>query len=378
MAAASRLREFGDLVSLAYEGIEDQRRWKSLMASLSRETGSRDAALLIASPSMPGMYYLVTDNEDPVATGRVHVDGVMSVNPLLELPQPQPISVDELMPDGGFLRSTLYRRFLQPLNIRYLLSCDVLRSELVCAVLALERNADQPPFTTREKDLLALIAPHMARAIRLREQHARGGYMLRFFEEAMAKLSIACVVLDARGQVASMNERARELLTDPHLLSVRTGRLRTGDAIDGRALTRAIDLALAAHRNRCSSQRGVGLQLGTGKGAGVFDIVVRPLVADQMLESGEQPAVIVYINDSRQSAICLDPAVLSGMYGPTRCEGQVASLLARGLSLDEVADALDVSINTVKTHLRGIYDKMGTNRQSQILARLNHSTARLL
>ena len=121
MGAAQRIRGYNDLVGLVYDGVEEAQPWRSLMSRLSEQTSSRDANLVIASPATPGAYVLITDNEDPVATGRTHVDGVMSVNPLLEQPLPQAITLDELMPNGAFLRSPLYLRFLKPLNIRYLL-----------------------------------------------------------------------------------------------------------------------------------------------------------------------------------------------------------------------------------------------------------------
>mgnify|MGYP003377183456 FL=1 len=88
--------------------------------------------------------------------------------------------------------------------------------------------------------------------------------------------------------------------------------------------------------------------------------------------------MVVYLNDCRHPGIELDPAVLAGMYGLTPCESQLSALLAKGISLDEASMRLKVSINTVKTHLRGIYEKLGTNKQAQIVARLNNSSARLL
>ena len=378
MGAAQRIRGYNDLVGLVYDGVEEAQPWRSLMSRLSEQTSSRDANLVIASPATPGAYVLITDNEDPVATGRTHVDGVMSVNPLLEQPLPQAITLDELMPNGAFLRSPLYLRFLKPLNIRYLLSRDVLRDEMLCAMLTLERNADQQPFSAKEKELMELITPHIRRAMRMREQHTQGSYMQRFFEEAMAKLSIACVLLDGHGRVFSMNHSAQQLLASSEFLGLRGDALRCSGGVDGKPLAKAIELALAAHRNRCRSQRGVGLQLETSPGNGVLDIVVKPLISDRLLDSRDKPAAVVYINDCRHPGIELDPAVLVGMYGFTNCESQLAALLARGTNLSDAAGCLGVSINTVKTHLRGIYEKMGTNKQAQVVARLNHSTARLL
>ena len=219
MGAAQRIRGYSDLVGLVYDGVEEARPWRTLMSRLSEQTASRDANLVIASPATPGSYVLITDNEDPVATGRTHVDGVMSVNPLLEQPLPRAMTLDEIMPNGAFLRSALYLQFLKPLNIRYLLSRDVLRDDMLCAMLTLERNADQEPFGAQEVGKISglvavnsLMAPHIRRAIRLREQHTQGSYLQGFFEEAMAKLSIACVLLDGHGRVFSMNYFAEQLL----------------------------------------------------------------------------------------------------------------------------------------------------------------------
>ena len=140
--------------------------------------------------------------------------------------------------------------------------------------------------------------------------------------------------------------------------------LRCSGGVDGKPLTRAVELALAAHRNRCRSQRGVGLQLEISPGNGMLDIVVKPLISDRLLDSRDKPAAVVYINECRNPGIELDPAVLVGMYGFTNCESQLAALLARGTNLSDAAAQLGVSINTVKTHLRGIYEKMGTNKQA--------------
>jgi len=39
---------------------------------------------------------------------------------------------------------------------------------------------------------------------------------------------------------------------------------------------------------------------------------------------------------------------------------------------------LQVSINTVKTHLKGIFDKMGYNKQSQVVIALSNSALKFV
>ncbi len=378
MGSAAALRGLDDLVALAYEGIEEAASWKTLMGELSARSESHDASMVISSASAPGAYLLVTDNDDPHLTGSEHVDGVMSVNVLLDLAQPRASTPEELMPDGEFFRTQLYLRFLKPHNLRYLLGRDVVRDEVLRVKLSLERTADQEPYSQRERALLEAIAPHLQRAIRLRERNDHGNHMRFFFEEAMAKLAIGCLMLDARGRVVSINAWARRLIEQNDSLAVRNGRLRAVDTVDGRALNKAIDAALAARNRDATGSAGTALRLESAPGMTILDLVVKPLARDSLLESGSAPAVVVYLNDCRRPGIELDPGALTAMYGLTHCESQIGALLAKGTCLNDVATRLHVSINTVKTHLRGIYEKLGTNKQAQVVARLNHSSARLL
>lgn len=377
MGAAAALHGLGDLIGLAYEGIEEPTPWKTLMGALSDRSKSHDASMVISSAAIPDAWLLVTDNEDPHLTGIEHVQGVMSVNVFMDLVQPEASTPEELMPDGAFFRTPLYLQFLKPYNIRYLLGRDVVRDDLLRVKLSLERTAEQEPFSQRERALLEAIAPHLQRAIRLRERHDHGIHMRFFFEEAMAKLAIGCLMLDAKGRVVSINAWARRLIEQNEALAVRNGRLRAADTVYGRTLNKAIDAALTEHA-RGAQSGGTALRLESAPGMTVLDLVVKPLARDSLLQSATAPAVVVYLNDCRRPGIELDPGVLAAMYGLTQCESQIAALLAKGTCLSDIAARLHVSINTVKTHLRGIYEKLGTSKQAQVVARLNHSSARLL
>ena len=55
--------------------------------------------------------------------------------------------------------------------------------------------------------------------------------------------------------------------------------------------------------------------------------------------------------------------------GPARAaqpsEIRVLHYLPTKLSASEIADQLDVSVNTVKTHMRHVYDKLGAHRRHE-------------
>jgi NarL family two-component system response regulator LiaR len=57
-------------------------------------------------------------------------------------------------------------------------------------------------------------------------------------------------------------------------------------------------------------------------------------------------------------------------FGLTLRESEVAALLADGLSNKEIAVALWISENTVKTHLKAIFQKTGVGSRTQAIARI--------
>lgn len=72
----------------------------------------------------------------------------------------------------------------------------------------------------------------------------------------------------------------------------------------------------------------------------------------------------------------IDPRVAGAVRRPAAADGDVLSErerevlmeLGRGASTAEIAEALGVSVNTVKTHLRGLFRKLGAHNRVQALA----------
>ena len=58
-----------------------------------------------------------------------------------------------------------------------------------------------------------------------------------------------------------------------------------------------------------------------------------------------------------------------GDYGLTVREQEILRLLAEGLLKKEIADALSISVNTVSTHLRRVYDKLHVNTNTGAVAK---------
>jgi len=68
--------------------------------------------------------------------------------------------------------------------------------------------------------------------------------------------------------------------------------------------------------------------------------------------------------------LSVDQLALSRLYGLTRAESQLVAVLLGGKTLGEAGDLLHVTPNTIRTHLKHVFMKTETNRQTQLLALL--------
>ncbi|MFM8989963.1 MAG: LuxR C-terminal-related transcriptional regulator [Alphaproteobacteria bacterium] len=66
----------------------------------------------------------------------------------------------------------------------------------------------------------------------------------------------------------------------------------------------------------------------------------------------------------------LDPGLVANLCGLTRCEAEIACLVADGLVPKAIARRLDISLATVKTHLHRLFRKTGTRGQADIARRV--------
>lgn len=378
---SSDLKRYDELLAYAYSGIHEPQMWSSFVNCFQEVIGARDVSIVIESKPLKDQqvksrYMLISTDKAPHLTEE-YLDSVMDVNMLMDIPQPKAEAISDVMPTGTFFDSELYQQFLKPIDVRHLMSVDICRTESVMMKLTVERTEQQGMFTERDRELFEMITPHLRRAIEFKANNSRGGQFQSFYECLMDKMDIGCIVLDERGQLLSNNVFAQSILSDERGLAIRSGKVVALESSVGSELKQAIKTAAIAKLNDCKSQNGMGLRIGDSSST-LLDIVVKPLFSSDIPLVDGSPAVAIFVSECVQSDSPMDVQALAKIYGFTKCEARVGSLLCAGMTIAEASDELGVSVNTAKTHLRGIYEKTGFNRQSQVVALLNKSSARLL
>lgn len=194
------------------------------------------------------------------------------------------------------------------------------------------------------------------------------------YSRAMEAIPIGILIVSRDMRVHHMNRCARELMQRTRSLDFRNQHLQAQD--------RQIDEKLRSLIGAAADKAEKGIQDETGaifiKGAASGDqieILVTPVA--NVGGGDTEPCVVLYLFDANgHRRISYD--MLTQLYGLTQTEAKLVQLLTNGMTLDEAAEELEISVNTVRTHLKHIFHKIGINRQSDLIHRIETGAAALL
>lgn len=93
--------------------------------------------------------------------------------------------------------------------------------------------------------------------------------------------------------------------------------------------------------------------------------MVIPLHADHGCAEGRERCAAVLVTNAPNRTE-LQAAALHKFYGLTPMEAAVAIRVSQGDGLPAAANMLGIRISTARTHLHRVFDKTGTQRQSQL------------
>ena len=108
---------------------------------------------------------------------------------------------------------------------------------------------------------------------------------------------------------------------------------------------------------------------GAADGAGTLAMLVAVRPEATMHQFGERPMAIAVLHPLGADAP-VDPLVASLAFGLTPGEARVAAALAAGQTVESIAATRSVSVSTVRTQLRAVFDKLGVSRQPEMVRRL--------
>ncbi|OWJ65261.1 hypothetical protein BWR60_20435 [Inquilinus limosus] len=288
----------------------------------------------------------------------------------LRRPLGQVTVTDAVMPFRSLQGTEFYVDWMRPQGLAGGIGGTFARHGGFSAHLSLLHGEVRPGDGVR--DLISGLLPHLGRAAQLHRHLVDAGTQRQAMEAGFERLSIGLILADSTGRILFANPPAEEVLRAGRTLRVDPdGGLGAGDPRTAEQL-RGLIARSAAALDDSAPQAGGGLVVADPVRREHLSLLVVPASRNAWLLGRDHPKAMIFLMTPQPRRSPAD-SDLRRHYGLTPAEARVASGLAAGATLKEIAGLQEMSYETVRLHLKRVFAKTGTNRQAdlvQLLARM--------
>lgn len=263
-----------------------------------------------------------------------------------------------------FSRTRFFREWVDPqgLHDASLTKIGQTNNRLVQLTFVTYRSHGE--VTDEQIAAISTLAPHLRRAALIADTIEQQRVMLAAYGETLDRLACGVLLTDETRRVFHANRAAAMMFDEGEVVQLRSDRLVATQPERNRVLG---DALTKAHRGDAEVRlHGIGIPLHMTEAKPVVCYVL-PLNQSDARHVPGGPTVAVFLSVSIDSFPIVD-AMLSTLYGLTAAEARVVGEIGKGGTLSDIGQRLHVSENTLKTHLKRIFDKTGVRRQSDLVS----------
>ena len=262
----------------------------------------------------------------------------------------------------AYQRTEYCNDFMRPQGVNAALFIRLELTDTIGSAVNVGRATGQGRFQKEHLEAAARLQPHLIRAYAMGRTLA--GQFGRHRELALSLdgSSHAIFLVDDTGRVGLMNRPGERLLAEDRGLTVHNGRLTAQHADTARRLQQLV----AAATGRSGAPEGGVLSVAAPGHRFPLALRVAPVGAESLPIFGGPRSALISVTDL-EVGVRTPESELRALFGLTAAEARVATAVFDGLSVRDVAETFEVSINTVRFQLARIYEKTGAPRQADLV-----------
>ncbi len=281
-------------------------------------------------------------------------------------------SLGEILPYRELETSEIYNDHYRAMDMYYAACMMVGATGPYSALgLAAWRPRANGPFRPEQLHLVELLTPHLKQAFRLHAQLNTLRIEAGAFYSALDATDVTVIALRSDGYILTASPRGEAMLNRKAILARRGGRLRAVNAERDRTLQQLIACAARVGDMNLGKwddtfvQPGGSLLLPQAGQPHALQMQLLPARSGGAL-TGVDLAVLVFIADPGT----VPPSrarILQELYQLTPVESRLADLFLQGHELKQAAEELKLTYENTRFHLKQIFRKTKTTRQTELL-----------
>lgn len=366
------IRTHLDLISRIYDTALDPSVWTDILDGVAMQCGAHGSALGMADMTSPEVHIQKTSSvysRDVMEEydHRFQAEDREAYQNLFRYPAHRMISDTDLFSGDIPARELPAQKFLiEHFGIAHRAAARLNRDGAWIGVMTLQHHERHGPMTAAEADIADLFLPHLAKAAELSRPFMVLKSRFHAVMAALDRFHIGVFILSAAGEVILRNHEAERILDLKDGLSLdRVGRTLPAGEAERHALREAI--AKAAATALAEDDRAETLLVLPRRSQGdPFLVEVAPIRSSGVeLDHGFAGAMMFAIDPMRTDVVSTEG--MRALYNLTGTESEICRLIVEGLGTREVAEARNVGQETVRTHVKRLLEKTGTQNRAQLV-----------
>lgn len=342
-------------INLIYEAAVAPEKWSLVLDGMVQETGAAHASVLSV---LPTVHLCVASGEGAAVfqeSVRLGLEHNTRIERLLRQVQPGFFSDADLFEPGEMASDPLYRDVLRPRGYGWCAATLIEVPHVGTYTIAIERHLKEGPFGPDHLRYLNRMRPHLMRAVMIAA--TLGANRAEKLQDVFETLQRPAAILTQSGQVCAANAQFME--KGRGLFQPGTSRVTL---LDGKA-----DATLAGALSAPPRQTAAALSLVArdfeSQEPHLLHLVPISGATTDIFAPGK--FVLMLTSESRAS---LSPQTLMDLFSLTPAEARVAKGLAEGHSVEELSQQFGSTKGTLRTQVKRVLAKTGTERQAQLVA----------
>ncbi len=349
-----------ELLTSLHEGVFEEPLWNSYLSRIRSRLQANYCSFFLHRKDAPatGSTELFCSRESLDVVRHHYVKDLYRIDsiPYEGLRPGRVYALSEVTAVASAAHNSFLRNELMPRGMSNMRMVRVKEPAGYSAWLSIWRGDDD--FGAGDGALLAALAPHMAIALRnfaametLAAQAGRDG-------DPVPQFNSGRLSLDGKGRVVDLDVQAQRLLRRTTVFRrIKHGRLIPASQQASRALNEAVrNFALDHEARPCTVHLADDPWL---------DMLLVPVKARNPLDPAT-PVLNIHVHGDTESSAHRVEQLMQN-FDLSRSEARMALNLARGRSIAETAEDMDLSIQTARFYSKRIYDKTGARGQTDLV-----------
>jgi DNA-binding CsgD family transcriptional regulator len=273
---------------------------------------------------------------------------------------------DELISAEDLRRTDFYRGFLRPRGLLHRLCGVVAQRSRGAHLLSAYRAEDQRPFGPHDKAELSHLLEHLTLALESQWRWQEADDFARALLTQTDHDANPLMLVTADAEPIYCNPAAQRLLDAGMGLRFDGTRLLAASHADQRALREAI-LHAAQSEDPAAAPAPAVLTLACRPPVPPLVVIIRTAGQVFRRESGVRRGLAILSVRGGHALHNPETCAFAHQYELTAAQARVSALVFAGQPLAEIARSLNVSENTVRSHLKQIFQKTDTHSQMDLV-----------